>query len=77
MFAATVLILILATLGLAYSIYPYVVIDRLNVWEAASATSSLLILLVGLLITLPAIIGYTIFAYRIFWGKATELTYGT
>lgn len=76
-FASTVLVLILATLGLAYSIYPYVVIDRLNVWEAASATSSLVILLVGTLITLPAIIGYTIFVYRIFWGKASELTYGT
>ncbi len=75
-FAATVLVLVLATLGLAYSIYPYVVIDRLNVWEAASATSSLLILLVGVLMTLPAIIGYTIFVYRIFWGKARELTYG-
>ena len=76
MFAATVLVLILATLGLAYSIYPYVVIDRLNVWEAASATSSLVILLVGTGIALPAIIGYTIFVYRIFWGKARELTYG-
>jgi len=75
-FAATVLVLILATLGLAYSIYPYVVIDRLNVWEAASATSSLVILLVGTGIALPAIIGYTIFVYRIFWGKARELTYG-
>ena len=75
-FAATVLVLVLATLGLAYSIYPYVVIDRLNVWEAASATSSLLILLVGTCIALPAIIGYTIFVYRIFWGKARELSYG-
>jgi cytochrome bd ubiquinol oxidase subunit II len=75
-FVATVLVLIVATLGLAYSIYPYVVIDRLNVWEAASATSSLLILLVGTLVTLPAIIVYTIFVYRIFWGKARELTYG-
>ena len=75
-FAATVLVLILATLGLAYSIYPYVVIDRLNVWESASATSSLLILLVGTGIALPAIIGYTIFVYRIFWGKARALSYG-
>jgi cytochrome bd ubiquinol oxidase subunit II len=75
-FAATVLVLILATLGLAYSIYPYVVIDRLNVWESASATSSLLILLVGTCVALPAIIGYTIFVYRIFWGKARALSYG-
>jgi cytochrome bd ubiquinol oxidase subunit II len=75
-FGATVLVLILATLGLAYSIYPFIVIDRMNVWEAASATSSLVILLIGTAIALPAIIGYTIFVYRIFWGKARDLSYG-
>ena len=75
-FAATLLILLLATLGLAYSVYPFIVIDRLNVWEAASSTESLLIVLVGTLFALPAIIGYTIFVYRIFWGKAQVLSYG-
>ena len=75
-FAATVLIIVLATMGLGFSIYPYVVIDRLNVWESASATSSLVILLVGVVITLPAIIGYTVFVYKIFWGKAQDLSYG-
>jgi cytochrome bd ubiquinol oxidase subunit II len=75
-FGATVMVLILATFGLAFSIYPYIVIDRMNVWEAASATSSLVIILIGTMITLPAIIVYTIFVYRIFWGKARELTYG-
>ena len=29
---------VLAALGLAYSLYPYVVLDRLTVWEAAAAT---------------------------------------
>ncbi len=75
-FVATLVILLLATLGLAFSIYPYIVIDRLNVWEAASATESLVIILIGTLFTLPAIIGYTIFVYRIFWGKARVLSYG-
>jgi cytochrome bd ubiquinol oxidase subunit II len=32
-------------------------------------------LFVGVAITLPAIIGYTVFMYRVFWGKASELTY--
>ncbi len=75
-FAATVLVLLLATLGLAFSIYPYIVIDRMNVWEAASSTSSLLIIAIGTAISLPAIIIYTIFVYRIFWGKARDLSYG-
>jgi cytochrome bd ubiquinol oxidase subunit II len=65
----------LALTGLAYSLYPFIVVDRLTIYEAASATSSLAILAVGTAITLPAIIGYTIFVYRVFWGKARELSY--
>lgn len=75
-FASTVLIFVLAFLGLAYSIYPYIVIDRLNVWQAASAHESLVVIFVGVAITLPAIVAYTIFMYRVFWGKASELSYG-
>jgi cytochrome bd ubiquinol oxidase subunit II len=75
-FAATVLIFVLAFFGLAYSIYPYIVIDRLTVWQAASATESLAVIGIGVAITLPAIIVYTVFMYRVFWGKARELTYG-
>ncbi|BEP96093.1 cytochrome d ubiquinol oxidase subunit II [Acidovorax sp. sif1233] len=75
-FAATVLIFVLAFFGLAYSIYPYIVIDRLTVWQAASAPESLAVIGIGVAITLPAIIVYTVFMYRVFWGKARELTYG-
>jgi cytochrome d ubiquinol oxidase subunit II len=75
-FASTVLIFVLAFLGLAYSIYPYIVIDRLTVWQAAAAHESLVFIFVGVAITLPAIIVYTIFMYRVFWGRASTLTYG-
>ena len=74
-FAATVLIFVMAFLGLAYSLYPYIVIDRLTIWEAASAPESLLVIFVGVAITLPAIVAYTVFMYRVFWGRARELTY--
>ncbi|NPC59011.1 cytochrome d ubiquinol oxidase subunit II [Caenimonas soli] len=74
-FASTVLIFVLAFLGLAYSLYPYIVIDRLTVWQAASATKSLIFIFVGVAITLPAIIVYTIFMYRVFWGRARALNY--
>ena len=75
-FASTVLIFVMAFLGLAYSLYPYIVIDRLTVWQAASAHDSLVFIFVGVAITLPAIIFYTIYMYRVFWGKARELSYG-
>lgn len=74
-FAGAVGMFILCFQGLAYSFYPYVVPDRLTIWDAASAPESLMIMLVGALIVLPCIVGYTIFAYRVFWGKVGELRY--
>jgi cytochrome d ubiquinol oxidase subunit II len=74
-FASTVLIFVLAFLGLAYSLYPYIVIDRLTIWQAAADAKSLIFIFVGVAITLPAIVGYTIFMYRVFWGRAQELYY--
>jgi cytochrome bd ubiquinol oxidase subunit II len=74
-FAGSVGIFVLAFLGLAYSLFPYLVVDRITIWQAASAPESLKFILVGALIVLPAILGYTVFAYRVFWGKARELTY--
>ena len=61
--------------GLAWSFYPFVVPDRLTIWQAASATESLAIILVGTVVVLPIIIFYSFYAYRVFGGKATDLTY--
>ena len=69
-FAAAAVIFTLAFLGLAYSIYPYVVIDRLTIWEAAAHPTALRFVLAGAAIVLPFIVLYTILSYRIFRGKA-------
>lgn len=74
-FALTVLVFVLAFLGLAYSLYPFVVIDQLTVWEAASSPAALKFLLVGTALAVPAIAGYTVFTYRVFRGKTTALSY--
>jgi len=74
-FAAAIGMFVLAFGGLAYSIYPYLVIDQIVFWDAAAAPGSLKIILAGALVTLPMIIGYTVFAYRVFWGRDTELSY--
>ncbi|MBI2256206.1 MAG: cytochrome d ubiquinol oxidase subunit II [Proteobacteria bacterium] len=65
----------LAFTGLAYSFYPYVVPDRLTLFEAASAPDSLLIILIGALFVLPAIVAYSALSYHVFRGKATPLGY--
>ena len=74
-FALVVTIFVLAFAGLGYSLFPYLIIDEVTIWDAASATKSLQFVLWGVLITLPAILGYTVFAYRVFWGKTRELSY--
>ena len=75
LFAALALVCILAANGLAYSIYPDIVIGRLTIYDAVADAKSLWFVLIGLAITLPMILGYTIFIYRIFRGKMNELRY--
>jgi cytochrome d ubiquinol oxidase subunit II len=74
-FVLLIVVFVLGFLGLAYSLYPYVVIDRLTIWQAANSPAALKVILVGVCISVPAIAGYTVFAYRVFRGKAGELRY--
>lgn len=74
-FACAVGVFILSFQGLAYSLYPYLVVDQVTIWQAASSPESLKIILVGTVVVLPTILAYTAFAYRVFWGKARALSY--
>ncbi|MEL0316040.1 MAG: cytochrome d ubiquinol oxidase subunit II [Halieaceae bacterium] len=75
-FVALTVICLMAAIGLAYSIYPDIVIGRMTLWDAAAATESLQFIFWGVLVTLPAILGYTLYVHRVFSGKATKLSYG-
>jgi len=74
-FAGAVAIYVLAFAGLAYSLFPYVVIDRLTIWQAAAHPSALAFVLAGALLVLPFIVGYTIYSYRVFRGKVRRGLY--
>ncbi len=74
-FIASTTLFVLAFIGLAYSFFPFVVPEQIDIWEAAAARESLMIILIGTLVTLPVIIGYTVFAYKVFGGKAQLLAY--
>jgi cytochrome d ubiquinol oxidase subunit II len=65
----------MAALGLAYSIYPDIIIGQLQIHQAAAATDSLLFVLWGVALTLPLILGYTFFVYRIFSADAMRQGY--
>ena len=74
-FVAVVAIFWLAFFGIAYSLFPYVVIGKMDLWQAAAATESLWVIFWGAIVVLPTILAYTLFSYRVFWGKASELSY--
>lgn len=74
-FATATSLFALAYIGMAYSFYPYVVPEQLTIYEAAAAPESLMIILIGACIVVPVIAGYSVLAYVIFRGKATELRY--
>jgi len=74
-FAGTVSVFILGFAGLAYSFYPYIIPNQMTIWEGGTAPTSLAIILIGALIVLPFIMGYTLFSYRVFWGKVRDLRY--
>ena len=74
-FAISIFIFVLGFLGLVYSFYPYIIPGHLLIVDAAAAPESLMIILVGTLIVLPCLVGYTALAYKVFSGKARDLSY--
>jgi cytochrome bd ubiquinol oxidase subunit II len=71
-FLATIALFLLGYLGLVISIFPYIVPPALTIWEAAASASSQTFMLIGTLVLLPAILGYTAFTYWLFRGKVRE-----
>jgi len=74
-FLGAVAIYVLAFAGLAYSLFPYVIIDRMTIWQAAAHDSALKFVLAGAAVVLPFIVGYTLYVYRLFGGKAKDGAY--
>lgn len=74
-FVAATGLMCLGFAGMAYSFYPYIVPEKLTIYEAASSPESLRIIFYGTCFVLPVIMAYTVLAYTIFRGKATALSY--
>jgi cytochrome d ubiquinol oxidase subunit II len=68
-FFSAICLFLLAYLGLVISNIPYLVPPTITVWDAAAVPASQLFLLVGTVVLLPIILGYTVFVYWTFRGK--------
>lgn len=73
-FPFAIALFLLAYAGLGVSLWPYVVPRHYTIWDAASPPESLAFILVGVLLLLPLVLGYTVHVYRIFRGKVTQHT---
>ncbi|WP_300380261.1 cytochrome d ubiquinol oxidase subunit II [Henriciella sp.] len=56
-------------LGLAISLFPYLVPFEIDLWQAAARDNALALMLAGGGIMLPVILIYTGYVYSLFWGK--------
>lgn len=68
-FVATMALFVFTYLGLAVSKLPYIVPPDYTLWDASSAHSSQLFLLIGLLFVVPFVLMYTAWTYWVFRGK--------
>jgi cytochrome d ubiquinol oxidase subunit II len=73
-----VLMTCLAFAGVGATIWPYALPYRLSIVDAAADPVSLRFVLVGIILVLPIVVTYQLYAYRVFAGKVREdiFTYG-
>ena len=56
--------------GLTYSMFPFVVLDHLTLWDAAAAQGSLQLVLAATAVVLPIMVIFNLLAYRGLFGRA-------
>ena len=71
-FICSILIFFFSYLGVAISIFPWIVPFEFTIWQAAAASTSQSIILIGVAIFLPIILCYTAYVYWVFRGKAGD-----
>ena len=71
-FIYSIVIFLCSYAGIGLSVYPYLIPHQVTIWEAAAPDTTLKFILVGVVIMLPILLGYTAYAYYLFRGKSTE-----
>jgi cytochrome d ubiquinol oxidase subunit II len=68
-FLAAQSLFVISFIGIGISFYPMMVPPSLTIWDVAAPDSSLKFALVGTVVLVPLILGYTAYAYWVFRGK--------
>ncbi|UEM24291.1 cytochrome d ubiquinol oxidase subunit II (plasmid) [Skermanella mucosa] len=73
-FVWSMALFLVSFVGLAVSVWPYVVPPHITIWDASSPPESQVFLLIGMMFLIPTILAYTAFSYWVFRGKVTGET---
>ncbi|EPJ1876680.1 cytochrome d ubiquinol oxidase subunit II (plasmid) [Klebsiella pneumoniae] len=68
-FILTLALIFLGFSGLGISIWPHIIPPSITLWQAAAPENSQAFMLVGALLIIPVILGYTFWSYYVFRGK--------
>jgi len=68
-FNASMVLFVASFAGLAVSLFPYIVPGQLSIASAASNSSTLIFMLIGIGTVMPIMIGYNLYQYHLFRGK--------
>ncbi|MEE4376459.1 MAG: cytochrome d ubiquinol oxidase subunit II [Candidatus Competibacteraceae bacterium] len=71
-FVLAIALFLLNYVGLAISIWPNIIPPDISIWEAAAPPETQSFMLVGVVILIPIILGYTAYSYWIFRGKISQ-----
>lgn len=71
-FLISIFLFVLGYMGLSISLWPWIVPYQVSLWQAAADPKSLSLMLVGVSLFLPFVLGYTCYSYYVFRGKSNH-----
>jgi cytochrome d ubiquinol oxidase subunit II len=69
-FVCCVGLIVLMLGGLAFSLFPYLILDDMTIWDGAAATDSLRLAIMGAGVGIPVAVVFNLLAYRSVFGQA-------
>jgi cytochrome bd ubiquinol oxidase subunit II len=67
---------VLSFIGLGLIVFPYIIPNKITIYEASADASSLVIMIIFIGFLIPVMLFYNLYQYIVFRGKVTGRSYG-
>jgi cytochrome d ubiquinol oxidase subunit II len=71
-FVWTILIFLMTFLGLGLIVFPYIIHNKITIYQAAASPSALVFMIVFIGVLIPIMLFYNIYQYVVFRGKVKD-----